>query len=510
MPKINSLEVVHQDTNKDPYQNLHDILVALNQSLAVDREIVDGEARVAIENLLEMYVNDKEAFLRSLQTVTAKFKASEAKYEEEILLQASALEALAKRTSTLTAQTENNIASVREYSEAVASEVERKVTTYSQDDAPTENLAVGDLWYDTNNSNKLSRWNGLVWVPTDDTRIAQTYARWGVQVDANGNVAGIQLNSDSLGTSEFTVLAGAFRVYNTSTGTDDVIFLVKDGVVTPKNLRVDDSSGNWLLKVSSDMTGALLYKPTLSMGTASNVLSPSTPAFKASSYAYEALRGESISSNTNPNGHGVRGINAYLGTSGLVGVANGYDFYAEGAGTNYGPFTGAHDALVIKDAVYELGDIVVDKACIAKKNISNTLFEVETSSTINQKGVVGVVAKDNGLLSKNYPPTAFGFDSIETDEDNNLVLPPNAEYDIVKNTHNYITMNASGEGQINVCGENGSISKGDLIVTSSIPGKGMKQADDVIRSYTVAKAREDVTFSSPTEVKQVACIYLCG
>jgi hypothetical protein len=43
-----------------------------------------------------------------------------------------------------------------------------------------------------------------------------------------------------------------------------------------------------------------------------------------------------------------------------------------------------------------------------------------------------------------------------------------------------------------------------------MPGKGMKQDDDIVRNYTVAKSREAVTFSSPEEVKQIACIYLCG
>jgi hypothetical protein len=67
-----------------------------------------------------------------------------------------------------------------------------------------------------------------------------------------------------------------------------------------------------------------------------------------------------------------------------------------------------------------------------------------------------------------------------------------------------------GEGLINVCGENGNIEIGDFITTSSIPGKGMKQSDDLMRNYTVAKSRENVTFSSPTEVKLIACTYHCG
>jgi hypothetical protein len=73
-----------------------------------------------------------------------------------------------------------------------------------------------------------------------------------------------------------------------------------------------------------------------------------------------------------------------------------------------------------------------------------------------------------------------------------------------------IQMNALGDGQINVCGENGDIEVGDLIVTSNTPGKGMKQSDGFIQNFTVAKAREAVTFSSPDEVKQIVCIYMCG
>jgi hypothetical protein len=41
-------------------------------------------------------------------------------------------------------------------------------------------------------------------------------------------------------------------------------------------------------------------------------------------------------------------------------------------------------------------------------------------------------------------------------------------------------------------------------------GKGMKQSDDVVHSYTVAKAREAATFSGPTDVQMIACIYVSG
>lgn len=40
---------------------------------------------------------------------------------------------------------------------------------------------------------------------------------------------------------------------------------------------------------------------------------------------------------------GVSGTSGAVGGTGVRGSGNGYDFYAAGGGTNYGPFTGAHE-----------------------------------------------------------------------------------------------------------------------------------------------------------------------
>ena len=63
-------------------------------------------------------------------------------------------------------------------------------------------------------------------------------------------------------------------------------------------------------------------------------------------------------------------------------------------------------------------------------------------------------------------------------------------WEAMRGNYDYIAINALGEGQILVCGEGGDLEVGDLITTSSMPGKGMKQADDLVRNYTVAKVRE--------------------
>lgn len=240
MPKINSLEVVHQDTNKDSYQNLHDILVALNKSLALEKEVVDGDARASIENLLEMYANDKEAFLRSVQTLTAEFQESKAQYSQEILLKASQLEALARKITNLTAKVQNNSAAIihQETARVTADEafaqeltlitadlnaanaaiideqtarvtadaalasnittlsatVGTKNRTYYQSTAPVNNppaivLASGDLWIDSDDD-KLYRYSGSAWVNIQDNQIA-------VNTTAISNEATTRATADS-------------------------------------------------------------------------------------------------------------------------------------------------------------------------------------------------------------------------------------------------------------------------------------------------------------------------
>lgn len=205
------------------------------------------------------------------------------------------------------------------------------------------------------------------------------------------------------------------------------------------------------------------------------------------------------------NAHGIRGQNLTVGTSGLVGVANGYDFYADGGGTNYGPFTGTHDSLVPIGTTFTVGDIVADVKVVETNGVSSTITEVATTTTANQGNILGIVCKEPSPL-EDIKPAVFidGFDPVTYDP----IMKPS--YAVNCAIYNFMPVNSVGEGQVNVCGEGGNIAAGDLIVTSSMPGKGMKQSDNIVRSITVAKARESVIFSNPTEVKMIACIYLSG
>lgn len=176
-----------------------------------------------------------------------------------------------------------------------------------------------------------------------------------------------------------------------------------------------------------------------------------------------------------------------------------------------GPFTGFHDTLTPIDATVEIGDIMVDTQLIYKDSINSTLFEVATSSQPNQAAALGVASSvvpftegtPAALWIATTEQTEFGTETVWS-------IQPGFDASVMESTYKVVQVNALGEGQINVCGENGDIAIGDLIVTSSIAGKGMKQSDNVIRSISVAKAREAATFSSPTDIQQIACIYISG
>lgn len=195
---------------------------------------------------------------------------------------------------------------------------------------------------------------------------------------------------------------------------------------------------------------------------------------------------------------GNTGLGGGSGNIGESAATGGAAFRAVAGG--FAPFTGVHDAMIDRSAVGDFapGDIVVDGVVIGRK-LSDVLTEVHLSSAPNQPALGAFVKVYEGGSAT--APVAMLVDGTQE---------PVAGWAAWKETHMPASVNSVGEGCVNVCGEGGAIAAGDLIVTSSVPGKGMRQADDLVRSYTVARAREAVTFDGPGDVRQIACIYLCG
>lgn len=236
---------------------------------------------------------------------------------------------------------------------------------------------------------------------------------------------------------------------------------------------------------SSTSNSAMLYVANTSSFTGNQLVS------------FSATKGESLRATTNDSAQfctvfqnlgGSTTAIALAGTthSGYAGVGDGSMNIADG----YLPFTGIHIGLLYKNESYELGDIVESIKPIIKKGISNTMLEVKPVTTYRAKAVFGVISGES--LYENY-----------------LGLTMQEWYEL-DDKYIGLHINSVGEGCINVCGIGGNIESGDLITSSSIRGKGMKQKGSLVRNYTVAKATESVTFEHPEEIKQISCTYMCG
>ncbi|PAJ71978.1 hypothetical protein CJF42_23715 [Pseudoalteromonas sp. NBT06-2] len=309
--------------------------------------------------------------------------------------------------------------------------------------------------------------------------------------DYNGRVSGIYINGSS---SQSKIEMAASQV----SFVDDYGNAVIDWDLSVKKYMFNGGLTAGISISSPVIRGADIETVRLiASGTIYDAINASNNSSKAPAItAINFGSSRAIAANSQ-QGIGITGWGKTRGIEGGVS-SGGYSFYAIGSGshTNYGPFTGAHDGLVdINHSQIQQGDIVCDVSVIATNGISDAICKMTLSSQVNQKSARGVLVQRSPLDTSDMP-AALG------DE------PETAALALI---YDHIIFNALGEGVINVCGENGDIKVGDLITTSNTPGKGMRQADqDNIKPFTVAQARQNITFSSANEIKQIACIYKCG
>ena len=105
---------------------------------------------------------------------------------------------------------------------------------------------------------------------------------------------------------------------------------------------------------------------------------------------------------------------------------------------------------------------------------------------------------DNIDLNESLPVTTLA--SKPNDKSCFGVISPNNRENI-DNIKRLCQVNSLGEGAIWVSNKNGSLESGDYITTSSLPGYGQKQDDDILHNYTVAKITRDCDFTQREEPK---------
>jgi hypothetical protein len=106
--------------------------------------------------------------------------------------------------------------------------------------------------------------------------------------------------------------------------------------------------------------------------------------------------------------------------------------------------------------------------------------------------------------TKSNDKKCFGVVSTTEDPENRVEVYGNFKSNMHKelgDTRVYI--NSVGEGAIWVTNINGSLESGDYITTSNVAGYGMRQEDDILHNYTVAKITMDCDFNPRTQPKKI-------
>lgn len=158
-------------------------------------------------------------------------------------------------------------------------------------------------------------------------------------------------------------------------------------------------------------------------------------------------------------GYGVPDVNVAVGAK----LYSSSGFYSD---SGYAPFTGVHMFSIAENEDIQVGDAVVLLNKLAYK-----------SSSANSKSCVGIaISVNSGIVE--------------------VAAVGDTECGQLKG--------------FKVCNENGDITAGDLLVTSSRPGYLMRQADDIIRSYTVGKVALDVEFDQDGLALDIYGFVYCG
>ena len=264
---------------------------------------------------------------------------------------------------------------------------------------------------------------------------------------------------------------------------------------------------NSIVRTTIDTSGRL--------GIGTNSPSAFLHVMKTNGNARDGIRIQKIGStywDIYPNSTGHLYFNFYGGSYG--------GYIANNSPVNQITFTGQHRNLPssgsISDYDSSIGLIVIAdgtyanfaNSVLGKPNINESLPKVALSDTSNDKRVFGVISdsEDSGNTREFYQGS-FVSTYEKEDSDTRLII------------------NSLGEGAVWVSNYSGSLQNGDYITSSPISGLGMKQDDDLLHNYTVAKITQDCNFrinstkydcvefeySGSTYRKAfVGCTYHCG
>lgn len=212
--KVVSTVTVTQDEEELIAQGLVDAMLNDQEGKAETQEKSRTALAIA-ESELYAHIDDglnAEAGERTL--LAAQVAGNTSAIHTESATRASADSAMASQITTLVSAVSGNTSGIQTEAttranaddalssaiSTVSATANAKNKTYRQVSAPTSGMTAGDLWFDSDDSNKPYRYSGSAWVATEDTRIATNTAA--IQSEATARA-----NADSAIASEVSTLS---------------------------------------------------------------------------------------------------------------------------------------------------------------------------------------------------------------------------------------------------------------------------------------------------------------
>ena len=406
---------------------------------------------------------------------------------------------------------------------------------------------VGDTWREGAISERIRNvrvgtGNGYARV----TEIAKAFedvngnlvARGGMLTDVNNRVGGFMTYNDG-GTTQFDIIGSSFRVGDYVDGNPAKPFeaylyadssgLNVEGHINAKSLRVPTANG--LIQVTNNVGadgialsmggngstqygGVTLWNKgkiqVYSNGETAIRIEKNSRGGASDFRAMYIAEGAGILDCENAIVAGSLSTNAgsIFSTSGDFTAYLG-DFIAR-AGYFRSPntaivnFTGGHPYLLSKRTnANPLGMLVTEGDIESKTNLSSVLGYASCSTSPRDTSCVGTVSDIERLATSDESHSLYGLTQSREVE--------------VKNKFNIAIVNAVGDGLMWVCSESGDIAKGNWLCSSSTVGHAMRQTDEetgmyekYFTDYTVAKARESVTWADEPSDKKLIAVYYKG
>ena len=157
-----------------------------------------------------------------------------------------------------------------------------------------------------------------------------------------------------------------------------------------------------------------------------------------------------------------------------------------GATVTYGAFTGVHPATVEEsespystESVLANPDDPTSGIDVYTWYTRGTLLKTNLTSYEGNEGTSNVIYSST-KTSSSKDKSVLG-----------VYLAPHTVAELI-GVHD---VGCVGDGEILMCSEGGNLEIGDYICSSNTPGHGMKQDDDLLHNYTVAKSLENVNWS---------------